>query len=53
MFVPKIYKNDNIEEVRDFIQHNSFGILVSQVNQQLWATHIPIELTTNELGEDV
>lgn len=53
MFIPKIYKNENIEEIRAFIQHNSFGILVSQTNQQLWATHIPIVLTTNTIGEEV
>jgi transcriptional regulator len=47
MFVPKIYKNENIEEIKDFVLQNSFGIIVSQLNQQLWATHIPIELKTS------
>lgn len=50
MFIPKLYRNENIEEIRDFIEQNSFAILVSQLNQQLWATHIPIELVKNENG---
>jgi transcriptional regulator len=53
MFIPKIYKNEDADAIKDFIKHNSFGILVSQTNQQLWATHIPIVLTTNEIGEEV
>lgn len=53
MFIPKLYRNDNIEEVRQFIEQNSFAILISQSNQQLWATHIPIELVQNEEGIDV
>jgi transcriptional regulator len=53
MFIPKIYKNEDADAIKDFIKQNSFGILVSQTNQQLWATHIPIILTTNEIGEEV
>jgi transcriptional regulator len=53
MFIPKIYKNEDADAIKDFIKHNSFGILVSQTNQQLWATHIPIVLITNEIGEEV
>ena len=29
MYTPKYYRNENIEEVKDFIVHNGFGILVS------------------------
>ena len=53
MYIPKIYQNDNIEEVRDFLQANSFGILVNQTDGQLWATHIPLELGKNAQGNDV
>lgn len=29
MYTPKYYRNENVEEVKDFIVHNGFGILVS------------------------
>jgi transcriptional regulator len=44
MFVPKIYKNENIDDIKAFITDNSFGIIVSQLDQKLCATHIPIGL---------
>ncbi len=53
MYIPKFYKNENIDEVKSFIRENSFGILVSQTEKKLWATHIPLELDKNEKGEDV
>ncbi|MBF2708282.1 FMN-binding negative transcriptional regulator [Flavobacterium soyangense] len=53
MFIPDIYKNENKEEIIDFLQKNSFGILVNQTNGKLWATHIPLELDTNKSGKQV
>ena len=53
MYIPEIYKNENLEEIKDFIQKNSFGILVNLTDGKLWATHIPLELDKNEQGEDV
>lgn len=53
MYIPDIYKNENQEEINDFLQKNSFGILVNQSNGKLWATHIPLELETNENGKQV
>ena len=53
MFIPDIYKNENQEEINDFLQKNSFGILVNQTKGKLWATHIPLELDTNENGKQV
>lgn len=44
MYTPPHYKNENIDEVREFIKANSFGILVSQTKGRLWGTHIPMEL---------
>ena len=29
MYIPDIYKNENKEEIIDFLQKNSFGILVN------------------------
>jgi transcriptional regulator len=53
MYIPDINKNENQEEIVDFLQKNSFGILVNQTNGNLWATHIPLELDTNENGKQV
>jgi len=53
MYIPDIYKNENQEEINDFLQKNSFGILVNQTHGKLWATHIPLELDTNKDGKQV
>jgi len=48
MYVPKIFKNENQEEIEEFICQNSFGVLVSLENGIPIATHIPIELEERE-----
>lgn len=53
MFTPKNYRNDNIDEIHDFINHNGFAILINQVNNRPWATHIPLVLDKNAEGKDV
>ncbi len=53
MYIPAIFKNENPEEIKDFIQKNSFGILINQSNGKLLATHIPLELDTNKNGKQV
>ncbi len=53
MYVPYFYKNENIEDVLDFIEKNSFSILISQSNSKLLATHIPLELDKNENGKPI
>lgn len=53
MFTPEIYKNENQEEIKKFLQENSFGILVNQTNGKLCATHIPLELETNTDGNQI
>jgi len=49
MYIPHHYKNENLDEVKEFIKENSFGILVNQVDGKPWATHIPLELEDNML----
>jgi transcriptional regulator len=44
MYIPKFYKNENQEDIQNFINQNGFGILVNQTNGKLWATHIPLLL---------
>ena len=53
MFIPNDYKNENIEEVKDFLNENSFGILLSQLDGKISGTHIPMELDIDENGKDV
>lgn len=53
MYVPNFYKNENTNEIHHFIATNSFGILVSQTDTKLWATHIPLMLDKNQSGKDV
>lgn len=45
MYVPKQFQNDNSQEVKDFIEHNGFGILINQTNGKLWGTHLPLQLS--------
>ncbi len=52
MYIPNHYKNENINEVKEFLKQNSFGILISSVNGKHWGTHIPLELEKDELGGD-
>jgi transcriptional regulator len=53
MYTPEIYNNENQEEIKKFLQENSFGILINQTNGRLCATHIPLELETNEEGNEI
>lgn len=53
MFTPSHYKNENSSEIKEFISHNSFGILVNQVDGKPWATHIPLELDIDSDGNDI
>ncbi|SKC78088.1 FMN-binding negative transcriptional regulator [Ohtaekwangia koreensis] len=45
MYTPKQFKNDNDAEIKEFVRHNGFGILVSQKEGAMLATHIPLELS--------
>ena len=53
MYIPKFFKVDDIEKVKDFIQKNSFGILINQVDGKPWATHIPLVLETKNSNESI
>jgi transcriptional regulator len=53
MYTPANFKNENIDEVKSFIEANSFGILVSSLDSKLLATHIPLELYTKDDGSAV
>lgn len=45
MFTPKIYQNNDPSSIREFISRNGFGILTTQAEGKIWATHIPMILS--------
>ena len=53
MYIPKIYQNHDEADIKEFILQNSFGILVTNHDNETLATHIPLELLTNPEGQDV
>ncbi len=52
MYIPQHYQNEQLDEVRDFLRKNAFGILVNQHDGRPWATHIPLELEEGGDGND-
>lgn len=53
MYIPHIYKNKNINEVKDFINTHGFGILISHANGKTAGTHIPFEWEKDRKGNDI
>lgn len=51
MYIPNLYLNENETEINDFLQKNGFAILVNQLNQKLFAVHVPLYLTKNKDGK--
>ena len=50
MFIPKHFKVEDFQEVKEFIEKNSFGIVVSAKEGKPIATHLPLEL--HQKGDD-
>jgi len=53
MYTPTHYSNKDIEEIKDFLRNNAFGIFINFVDNKPWGTHIPLELETDKNGGDV
>ncbi len=53
MYIPGIFKIDDINTIREFLKRNGFGILINLVEGKLWATHIPMLLTTDSDEKDI
>ena len=51
MYIPHAYRNTDLLEIEDFIRHNSFAILVNQIDDNPWASHIPLELRKDINGK--
>ena len=53
MYIPKINKLEEQETIFRFMQENPFAIIVSEINGEITATHMPVELEENDKGEKV
>ncbi len=45
MFIPKLYKVTDVDEIWDFVQNNSFATIVTTVQEKPIATHLPLTLS--------
>ncbi|MGO4900607.1 FMN-binding negative transcriptional regulator [Bacillus sp. GM2] len=50
MYIPKYFKVDNVNEILDFVQKNSFGTIVTTEQGKPIATHLPLGF--NKKGDD-
>jgi len=48
MYIPKYFKVTNFEEIKEFIQMNSFGTLITTKKGKPIATHLPLQLVKEE-----
>lgn len=49
MYTPRYAENTDIASIKQFIKQNAFGILVSQSEKKMIASHIPLEFSADEL----
>ncbi len=50
MYIPKLFKVSDTNEIWDFVQKNSFGTIVTTEKGKPIATHLPLGL--NKMDED-
>lgn len=48
MYIPKHFKVNDFKEIQEFVQANSFGTLVTTKNSKPIATHLPLQLITDQ-----
>jgi transcriptional regulator len=53
MYIPGLFKLTDSESIREFIDHNGFGILISTMNGKFWATHVPMLLSKDKDQKDI
>lgn len=44
MYIPAVFAELDLARLHDFIEQNSFGVLISQVDELPFATHLPLLL---------
>lgn len=50
MYIPKYFRVTDMDEIREFVQMNSFGTIVTTKQGKPIATHLPLQL--NKEGDD-
>ena len=53
MYIPRRYEEKDKEKIHAFIRANSFAILISVRDGRPMGTHIPLQLETDEGGQDI
>jgi transcriptional regulator len=48
MYIPKIFKKENSEQVIEFVKENSFATLISTDGERPFASHLPIEVISQD-----
>lgn len=48
MYVPPLYKNEDQQAIRSFIDQTGFANLISLVGGKLWATHLPLMFSKDQ-----
>lgn len=50
MYIPKLYREEDRENIIEFLKQNNFPALVSHDGEKLIATHLPVEIINGEEG---
>ncbi|MDO9300811.1 MAG: FMN-binding negative transcriptional regulator [Anaerolineales bacterium] len=50
MYIPKLYREEDREEILKFLTQNNFPVLVTHDGEKLIATHLPVEVIESEDG---
>jgi len=53
MYIPALYKNENAEEIQNFLRDHGFAVLISQAGGKLVASHIPLILDVTAEGAQI
>jgi transcriptional regulator len=53
MYIPRRYEEKDKGKIHDFIRANAFAILISVRDGRAMGTHIPLQLETDEAGQDI
>lgn len=53
MYIPHHFRNENLDEVKAFLRANAFGILLTQQDNRILGSHIPLELEQDADGHEV
>lgn len=53
MYTPEEFKPKDLADVKKFIRHNSFGILLNVSNGSITGSHIPLELDVDDHAKHI